>query len=256
MELNTVEICGVKIHQVRLNETINQIEYFIEKNNKQQVCVTNVYSVVLMQKDEEFKKANNSSGLVVADGMPLVWVSKLFSEPLPERIAGFDLFYGFCKVASEKGYKFFFLGSTNEVLGKICDNIKREFPNLQIVGTYSPPYKNKFSDLENSEMINRINEVKPDILWVGMTAPKQEKWIYENLDRLNVKVAIGVGAVFDFITGKVKRAPKWMQRCGLEWLWRLLMEPKRLWKRYLIGNTIFLWLVFKELAKKFLSKNN
>lgn len=247
---NTFEFAGVKIHKTSLANAIKQIEDFIRSDKKSQVCVTNVYSVVMMQKDEKFKEANNLSSLSVADSMPIIWVSRLFSESLPERIAGMDLFYEFCKVASRENYKFFFLGSTEDTLNKMCLSLKKQFPKLQIVGTYSPPYKENFSDKENLEIIEKVNKKNPDIVWVGMTCPKQEKWIYQNLKKLNVKVAIGIGAVFDFVAGNVKRAPKWMQKIGLEWFWRLIREPKRLWKRYLIGNTIFIWLVLKELFRK------
>lgn len=242
------QIAGVKIHRVSLKETIRQIENLL-RSCKSQICVTNVYSIVMMQKDGKFKQINNSCSLVVADGMPLIWASKLLGPPIPERITGSDLFYELCKIAVQKQYKFFFLGSTNEVLNNMSIKLKRQFPNLQIVGTYSPPFKKTFSEVENKEIIEKINASSPDILWVGMTAPKQEKWIYYNLDKLNVKVAIGIGAVFDFVAGTVKRAPKWMQKIGLEWLFRLIQEPKRLWKRYLIGNTIFIWLVLKEFIR-------
>jgi len=246
---NIIKISNVKIHRIDLNNAICEIERFINSKGKHQVCVTNVYSLVLMQKDEDFRRVNNSSSLVVADGMPLVWVSKLYGHSIPERVSGFDIFYGLCKVASKKQYKFFFLGSTIEVLNKMCLNLRKCFPNLRIVGTYSPPFKKEFSEEENSKMIEEINKTQPDILWVGMTAPKQEKWIWKHKDELEVPVSIGIGAVFNFIAETVKRAPRWMQRCGLEWLFRLYQEPRRLWKRYLIGNTIFLWLVLKEFIK-------
>ncbi len=128
--------------------------------------------------------------------------------------------------------------------------MKRNFPALEIVGAYSPPFKKEFSEADNLEMIKMINSADPDILWVGMTAPKQEKWIYENLGRLNVRVAIGIGAVFDYVSAKVKRAPEGMQKCGLEWFWRLLQEPRRLWKRYLVGNTLFILLVLREIVRR------
>lgn len=248
--MNYTQISGVKIHQANLNKAISQIESFISSNDKHQVCVTNVYSVAMMQKDEEFKKINNSSSLVVADGMPLVWVSRLYWQPIAERISGSDIFYELCKIAAKKEYRFFFLGSTTEILNKMCLNLGEHFPNLQIVGTYSPPFKRKFSEEDNSKMIEEINKTHSDILWVGMTAPKQEKWIYYNLGKLNVSVAVGIGAVFDFIAGKINRAPKWMQKIGLEWLFRLIQEPRRLWRRYLIGNAIFILLVLRGVFKK------
>jgi len=249
--MNYFKFAGIKFDKVDLSEAVKKVFSAVEHNSMIQVCVTNVYSTVLMQNDAEFRKINNSAGLVVADGMPIVWLSKLMSYPLPCRIAGSDLFFELCKEASRKGYSFYFLGSTNKVLDIIRKNLKVKFPDLRIAGMYSPPYTDKFSEHENNEILRKINEVKPDILWVGMTAPKQEKWIFHNLDKLNVKVAIGVGAVFDFVAGTAQRAPVWMQKMGLEWLFRFVQEPRRMWKRYLIGNTIFIWLVLKELVKKY-----
>ncbi len=250
MKNMAITILGIKVNRVGKNQVASIINNFIIDNRKHQVCVTNIYSVVVMQKDEEFRRVNNCSSLVVADGMPLVWVSKLFGKPIPERVTGADLLWKLSEISERKEYTFFFLGSNNETLGKLCNNLKEHLPDLKIAGMYSPPFKEEFSEEDNLKIIQKINEVKPDILWVGMTAPKQEKWISQNLDKLNVKVAIGVGAVFDFVAGTVKRAPKWMQNIGLEWFFRLIQEPKRLCKRYLIGNTIFVWLVLKELWKK------
>ena len=249
--MKNFEFAGVKFSQINVRAAIGAIADGVLNNRKRQICVTNVFSTVLMQKDEEFRKINNSAGLAVADGMPIVWMSKLMGCPLPQRIAGADLFFELCALASAKGYTFYFLGSTEEGLNKIRTNLKVDFLDLKIAGMYSPPYREQFSESENNEILRKINEVKPDVLWVGMTAPKQEKWIYDNLDQLNVKVAIGVGAVFDFVAGTVQRAPVWMQKMGLEWLFRLIHEPRRMWKRYLIGNTIFIWLVMKELVKKY-----
>ena len=245
------KFAGVGFDKVNLYDAVKKLHSAVEHNSMIQVCVTNVYSTVLMQKDAGFRKINNSAGLVVADGMPIVWLSKLMSYPLPCRIAGSDLFFELCALASAKGYTFYFLGSTEEGLNKIRVNLKVDFPDLKIAGMYSPPYRDQFSERENNDILRKINEIKPDVLWVGMTAPKQEKWIYHNLDQLNIKAAIGVGAVFDFVAGTVQRAPVWMQKMGMEWLFRFIQEPRRMWKRYLIGNTIFIWLVLKELVKKY-----
>ena len=248
------EFAGVRFSKINLTEAVRKLIDDVLQKRKTQVCVTNVYSLVMMQKDAEFRKINNSVELSVADGMPIVWLSRLMGCALPCRMAGADLFFELCKEASLRGFSIYLLGSTSDVLEKIKINLKTEFPNLQIAGMYSPPYKENFSEDENSEILRSINEAKPDILLVGMTAPKQEKWIYRNLDKLNVKVAIGIGAVFNFVAGTVKRAPRWMQKMGLEWLFRLIQEPKRLWKRYLIGNTIFIFLVIEELIKKIFNK--
>jgi N-acetylglucosaminyldiphosphoundecaprenol N-acetyl-beta-D-mannosaminyltransferase len=249
MSLDKIQILGVQVNSVNLEDSIKLIEKFILEKGKHQVCVPNVYTTVLMQKDDELKKINNSCSLAVPDGMPLVWVSKLYGKPIPERVTGSDLFQRFAKVAAQKGYKFFFLGAAPDTVKKMTVNLEEKYPLLNIVGTYSPPFLKDFPEEENHKMIGIINKTKPDVLWVGLTAPKQEKWIGRNLDKLNVPVSIGVGAVFDFMAGKARRAPNWLQKIGLEWLYRLCQEPGRLWKRYLVGNSIFIWGVMKEFVK-------
>lgn len=254
MRPDKISILGVQVHRVNMEDSIKLFKKFISDNGKHQICVPNVYTTILMQNDEELKKIHNSCSLAIPDGMPLVWVSKLYGKPIPERISGSDLFQKFAEVAAQRGYKFFFLGATPETIKKMTMKMKEEYPSLKIVGIYSPPFMKEFSEEENQKMIEIINKTKPDVLWLGLTAPKQEKWIGRNLHLLEVSVAVGVGAAFDFIAGKVKRAPDWMQKIGLEWFYRLRQEPKRLWKRYLIGNTIFIWLVIKELVKTKLFK--
>ena len=249
MDIKTVNILGTRFSRINMKDTLKTIEKFITNGRESQVCVTNAYSLVLMQKDKEFKDITNSASLVVTDGKPLIWISKLYGEPIPERVAGPDLVYEFSKISAKKGYKLFFLGSDSTTLKKMIENLKKIFPFLQIVGAYAPPFKKQFPERENEKMLALINKVKSDILFVGLGAPKQERWIWEYKDKLRVPVSIGVGAAFDFVAGTVKRAPEWMQECGLEWLFRLCQEPGRLWKRYLIGNPIFLWLVLKEFIK-------
>jgi len=250
MDIKTVNILGTGFSRINMENTLKIIEKLITNGRKSQVCVTNAYSLVLMQKDKEFEDITNSASLVVADGKLLVWISRLYGEPIPERVAGPDLVYEFCKISAKEGYKLFFLGSDFITLKKMVENLKKVFLHLRIAGVYSPPFKKRFSERENEKIVVSINKVKPDVLLVGLGAPKQEKWIWKNKDELQVSVLVGVGAAFDFLAGTVRRAPKWMQKCGLEWLFRLCQEPGRLWKRYLIGNAIFLWLVAKELIKK------
>ena len=256
MSIKTVRILGTRFAQMNMEDTLKAIEKFIANGRKSQVCVTNAYSLVLMQKDKELKDITNSARLVVADGKPLAWISKLYGEPIPERVAGPDLFYEFSKRSAKKRYKLFFLGSNSATLKKMVENLRKIFPSLQIAGAYSPPFKKQFSERENEKIVSLINKVKPDVLFVGLGAPKQERWIWEHKDELQVPVSVGVGAAFDFVAGTVKRAPRWMQKWGLEWLFRVCQEPRRLWRRYLISNSIFLWLVGKELVKKWFEQLN
>ena len=249
MDTKTVNILGTGFSRVNMENVLKVIEEYIGKNEKVQVCVANAYSLVLMQEDEEFKNITNSARLVVSDGKPVIWISRLYGEPIPERVAGPDLVYEFSKISAKKGYRLFFLGSNPVTLGKMVQNLKKIFPSLRVAGVYSPPFKKQFSEREDEKMMALINRVKPDVLFVGLGAPKQERWIWEHKEKLRVPVSIGIGAAFDFIAGTVKRAPKWMQKYGLEWFFRLFQEPGRLWKRYLIGNPIFIWLVVKEFIK-------
>jgi N-acetylglucosaminyldiphosphoundecaprenol N-acetyl-beta-D-mannosaminyltransferase len=197
----------------------------------------------------------NTADITTADGVPLVWASKALGEPIQGRVTGLDLLPEFAKVAAEKGYTFYFLGAAEGVAEKLKAKLQEKFQGLEVVGTYSPPYKDQFSSEDNEEMIRRINKAKPDILWVSLSAPKQDYWIYENFDKLDVNIAIGVGAAFDVVAGNIPRAPLWMQKAGLEWFYRLIKEPRRLFKRYLIEAPKFIPLVFLQVLKKKFFKN-
>ena len=207
----------------------------------------NAWSFVVAQQDEAFAEALKNGDVLIPDGKSIVWACRfLKTHSLPkERIAGWDLFQHEMKALDDDA-TVMFLGSSNDTLELIKQRAKVDFPHLKIV-TYSPPFKTDFSDEDNAEMIHAINETNPDLLWIGMTAPKQEKWTYQHWNELKINCHTGtIGAVFDFYAGTAKRAPKWMQNCGLEWLHRLLSNPKRMWKRYLVGNLQFLFLVLRH----------
>ena len=173
--------------------------------------------------------------------------SKILGGSIRDRVTGTDVFFGLSKALNESGGRScFFLGASEDTLKKIRSKMAVDFPNVKVVGTYSPPYKPEFSEEDNEVMIAAINVVKPDVLWVGMTAPKQEKWIYEHIGRLEVKFAGAIGAVFDFYVGNVKRSHPFFQKLGLEWLPRLLQEPKRLWRRNFVSSPLFLMKVFRQ----------
>ena len=214
----------------------------------------NAHSYNTAQEDEAFAEALSKGDYLIPDGASIVkacrWL-KAKSQP-KERLAGWDLFIfemqrleGRCKRENVR-YKVMFLGSSEEVLALIRERAAVDYPHLDII-TYSPPFKPEFSDEENQAMIGAINHADPDLLWIGMTAPKQEKWTYRHWNELNIHCHCGtVGAVFDFYAGTVKRAPLWWQRHSLEWLYRLIMEPKRMWRRYILGNAKFLYYISKE----------
>lgn len=208
----------------------------------------NAFSYNNARRDVLFEEALTKGDVLIPDGISIVRVCKFLngkSRP-KERIAGWDLFVHEMQRLNEKGGKVMFLGSSEKVLKLIRQKAAIVYPNLEVV-TYSPPYKPQFTVEDDLNMVKAINDANPDLLWIGMTAPKQEKWAYANWDRLNIHCHVGtVGAVFDFFAGTYKRAPMIWQRLGLEWLYRLLKEPRRMWRRYIIGNMLFLVLVFRE----------
>ena len=208
------------------------------------------YSYVVAQTDAYFAEALVKCDYLMPDGAGIVkacrWL-KATSQPR-ERIAGWDLFEFEMRAISRKisRPRVMFLGSSEKVLSLIRERAATDYPDMEVI-TYSPPYKREFSDEDSQKMINAINEANPDLLWIGMTAPKQEKWTYKHWDELNIQCHCGtIGAVFDFYAGTVKRAPLWWQEHSLEWLYRLIMEPRRMWRRYIIGNAKFLYYIYKE----------
>lgn len=209
------------------------------------ISTINAHSYNMSRFDALFNESLLKSDVLIPDGISVVWALKWLSGQKLKKIAGADLFfYELERLQLIKG-KCFFLGSTDAILKSITEKLAKEFPNIQ-VQTYSPPFKAEFNADENNAIIKVINEFQPDVLMVGMTAPKQEKWAYQHFHQLQVGHICCIGAVFDFYGGTVNRAPKFMIKIGLEWLYRLMKEPRRLWRRYLIGNTLFLWYMIKE----------
>ena len=247
----------LRLKETSIVESKDQLKHIPE--GKVLINTIYAYSYVVAQRDDFFAKALVNCDYLMPDGASIVmacrWL-KAKSQP-KERIAGWDLFAfemqrleGRGKMDDERRLRVMFLGSSEKVLGLIRKRASVDYPNLEVV-TYSPPYKQQFSDEDNQAMIQAINDASPDLLWIGMTAPKQEKWAYQHWDELDINCHCGtIGAVFDFYAGTSKRAPLWWQEHSLEWLFRLLMEPRRLWRRYLIGNPLFLWNIIKEKMGK------
>ena len=206
----------------------------------------NAHSYNTARKDAAFAEALLKGDALIPDGASIVLAFKFLRHKNIERIAGWDLVLHEMDKLNQKGGVCFFLGSSEETLRKIKAKAAGVYPDIRIE-TYSPPYKAEFSEEDNRRMIEAVNRAKPDLLWVGMTAPKQEKWAYAHLKELDVNGPIGtIGAVFDFFAGNIRRAPLWWQKHGMEWLYRLIKEPKRMWKRYIIGNTLFLGYLVKD----------
>lgn len=231
------------------DECVREIALWIKtgQHRKYFVCA-NPHSLEVARQDILFHDAVKAADLVVPDGIGIVIASKILGGRIRERVTGMDIFLGLSNALNrETGrYSYFFLGATKGSLRKIRDKMRQDFPNIEVIGTYSPPFKAEFSEEDNRKMIEAVDAACPDVLWVAMTAPKQEKWIYQNRALLNARFIGPVGAVFDFYAGNVKRPHPFFQRLGLEWLPRLIREPVRLWRRNLVSNPSFLFRVISE----------
>ena len=241
-----VKILGTNVHAVQIPEVLNKMQEWIKnKDFGNYICISNINDVAAANKNDLIKEATNSASLSVPDGMSLVILANLYAgSKLKKRVYGPDLMNDFLKISEEKEYSHFFYGATENTLSELNKKVKNQIPNLKIVGFYSPPFK-ELSRQEEEGIINMINEANPDVVWVGLGCPKQQVWMYKHRNELKVPVMVGVGAAFDFLAGTKPQAPRWIRDNGFEWLFRLITEPKRLWKRYLIGGFIFIGLFFK-----------
>jgi N-acetylglucosaminyldiphosphoundecaprenol N-acetyl-beta-D-mannosaminyltransferase len=240
-------VLGVRVDAVQIPDVIAEIgEWILEQKKCQYVAVTGMHGVTEAQHDQQFKEILNSAGLVVPDGYPLVWLGrkKGFSH-LARRVYGPELMATFCDQTAARGYRHFFYGGATGVAEDLAKQFEARYPGLVVVGTYAPPFRALTSE-EDQAIIAMIEEARADIVWVGLSTPKQEKWMYEHRNTLNVPVLVGVGAAFDFHTGRSRQAPRWMREHGFEWLFRLYSEPRRLWRRYLLYGSEFIWLVALE----------
>ena len=217
--------------------------------NGHYVVTPNVDHIVRLENDDELADAYRSADLILADGKPLLWIAKLYGKPILEKISGSDLFPALCEVAAEQGLTMFFFGAGPGIADRAAINLTRRFPGLKIIGTASPDYGFENDPLKVADAIRQINSADPDILIVGLGCPKQEKFIYRNRSRIKARLLLGLGASLDFEAGKVKRAPRWMSSCGLEWLYRMFQDPKRLVKRYLVDDIRILPLAIKYWGK-------
>jgi N-acetylglucosaminyldiphosphoundecaprenol N-acetyl-beta-D-mannosaminyltransferase len=241
------DILGVAVSAVNPQMVLEIVNEWIHSGQGQYVCVTGVHGVIESYRKVTIRDIHNAAGLVVPDGMPLVWLGRLRGFPHVERVYGPDLMLNLCEESLKHGYRNFFYGGAPGVAERLADRLQSRFPGLKIAGTYSPPFR-ALRPEEDDEISGAINRVRPDIVWVGMSTPKQETWMAQHVDRLRPCVLIGVGAAFDFHAGLKRQAPRWMMRAGLEWLFRLSHEPLRLAPRYLINNPMFLWLIALQMA--------
>ncbi len=244
--MDCFEVLGVKIADTNLFDTCERIVDWVRKKEKTYVCIAPVASIMDCQKDKKYKEIVNRSGMTTPDGMPVVWLGKMKGMKKIARTYGPDLMLELCEKGQREDLTHYFYGSLEDVNQKLSNRLKSQFEKIKISGSFAPPFRD-LGEVEDDQVIEKINNANVDVLWVGLGSPKQDYWMFNHRKKLNVPVIIGVGAAFDFLSGTKKQAPKWMQKSGLEWLFRLIQEPGRLWKRYLIGNTIFVYLILKEL---------
>jgi len=247
--MRNVNILGIKVTSESLAEVLNTIKDTLQKNEKKSlyICASSVHGIIESQKDLELKKILNNAFINHPDGLPLVKMGRLLGEKKMEQIKGLCLFPEVCKMTSEMNVKHFFYGGKEGVANELANKMAKTYPGLKLAGTYCPPFR-LLSENEKNKIINAINKSRADVVWVGLSTPKQEKWIREFHKKLKVKLIFSVGAAFDFHTGNIKFAPLWMQKIGLEWFYRLINEPKRLWKRYFKIIPSFVFFSILQLA--------
>lgn len=238
-EIRRVDVLGVGVSAVDIVMARDEITRWIEERESHYVCVTGVHGVMESQRDPKLLAIHNSSGLTTPDGMPMVWAGRRAGAEWMGRVYGPDLMLSVLERAAERGWKSFLYGGKDGVPELLAARLTERFPKLKIVGTHSPPFRN-LTPAEDEDVVTMINESNADLVWVGLSTPKQERWMAGHVGRLKVSALIGVGAAFDFHAGLVPQAPPWMQQSGLEWLYRLAREPRRLWKRYFLNNPGYL----------------
>lgn len=245
MARERMKFLNIEIDNVNMKEAIDEVKDLIKSPGYHYVVTPNAAHIVMIEEDLEFKKVYENADLILTDGMPLIWISKAYKTPIKEKVSGSDAFPLICEMAAENGYKVFILGAAEGVAAKAAEKLIEKYPKLKVAGTYSPKYGFEKEEKEIEKVINIVNEAKPDILFVGVGAPKQEKFIYKYKNELKVPISLGIGAAIDFEAGNLKRAPRWMQKTGLEGFYRFFKEPRRLFKRVFIDDFKIFSLAFK-----------
>jgi N-acetylglucosaminyldiphosphoundecaprenol N-acetyl-beta-D-mannosaminyltransferase len=243
MRVDTVrrDLFGVDIDALDMGETVDRVMALIDQRVPVQHVALNASKVVMMSNDAKLRAVIRACAVVNADGQSVVIASRLLRRPLPERVAGIDLFAELVKRSAGNGRSVYFLGARDDVLAEMLSRFRTQYPTLRIAG-----YRNGYWN-DDAEVIEQVRAAQPDLLFLAIPSPRKEFWLAEHLPALGVPFAMGVGGSFDVVAGKLKRAPRWVQRIGCEWVYRLVQEPRRMWKRYLVGNTAFMWLTIKEL---------
>jgi N-acetylglucosaminyldiphosphoundecaprenol N-acetyl-beta-D-mannosaminyltransferase len=245
MNMEWTNVLGCPVTKLSLHDFVARAEGFIRSRTPHYIAVVNAAKIVKMRSDRELDQSVRSADLIGADGVPVVWASRLLGNPLPGRVNGTDLMYALLERSNEESYRIFFFGASQEVLQKVLERVSREYPGVKIAGSRN----GYFNQAEEEEIVSQIRAARADILFIAFGTPKKELWVKRYLHAMNVPVVHGVGGSFDVFAGIIPRAPVWMQRNGLEWLFRLLQEPSRMWRRFLFTNTLFIALLIKEWVR-------
>jgi N-acetylglucosaminyldiphosphoundecaprenol N-acetyl-beta-D-mannosaminyltransferase len=243
------DVIGVNVSAITMGDAIAAIERWIGEGRREYVCITGVHGIMECRHDPSLRNIHNLAGMVTPDGMPLVYFLRLTGRKHTQRVYGPDLMREMTAVSARQGYRQFYYGGDVGVAEKLKESLVRSAPGLQVAGTFCPPFR-QMTPEEDAAIVDMINAARPDIVWVGLSTPKQERWMAAHRGRIEAPVMIGVGAAFDFLAGTKRQAPKWMQRHALEWLFRLCSEPRRLWRRYAYIVPGFMILATGELARR------
>jgi N-acetylglucosaminyldiphosphoundecaprenol N-acetyl-beta-D-mannosaminyltransferase len=247
--LDRGDVLGVSVSSVTMADAVARIAGWIDEGRRAYVCVTGVHGVMECRRDDALRAIHARADMVAPDGMPLVWFLRLSGDRRIQRVYGPDLMRAFTAMSVPRGYRHFYYGGGPGVADRLAEALRRAHPGLQVAGTLCPPFRPPTPDEDRAE-IAAINAARPDIVWIGLSTPKQERWMHTHLDRIDASVMIGVGAAFDFLAGTKSQAPPWFGRHGLEWLFRLCTEPRRLWRRYAYIVPGFLFLSAREFARR------
>ena len=240
-----VNVLGVGIDAINMDAAVSRIFAAASADQRSYVCVTGVHGVMEAQRDEQLRSILNGSVVTTPDGMPMVWLGRVAGYKRMRRVYGPDLMIEICRQSALTGHTHFLYGGNEGVADELARRLRDRFPGLRIVGTYSPPFRPLWAE-EEVQLAEQVEMARPDFFWVGLSTPKQERFMAKYVGRLAAKVMLGVGAAFDMHSGRTRQAPRWMQNGGLEWLFRLMQEPRRLFRRYAVNNPAFVWYVLQQ----------